>query len=76
MTSEGLTGRNRDFNPHTREGCDNGEEGLCQDDIDFNPHTREGCDVKTVMEAGIEIISIHTPAKGVTVFICLRSKPG
>ncbi len=33
------------FNPHTREGCDNGMVSTTITDGNFNPHTREGCDV-------------------------------
>ena len=40
-------------------------------DIDFNPHTREGCDVYAAKnQGGIELISIHTPAKGATFDLC------
>ncbi len=34
---------------------------------DFNPHTREGCDDDLVTARVNDFISIHTPAKGVTV---------
>ena len=34
----------RDFNPHTREGCDDPERRQDVSFIYFNPHTREGCD--------------------------------
>jgi len=34
--------------------------------FDFNPHTREGCDLEPYKLDVIPIISIHTPARGVT----------
>ena len=34
--------------------------------LDFNPHTREGCDRVGTGATGDELISIHTPVKGVT----------
>ena len=36
------TKRKGDFNPRTREGCDDYLHGQHQD---FNPRTREGCDL-------------------------------
>ena len=32
----------------------------------FNPHSREGSDGKRITDVAIKVISIHTPAKGVT----------
>ncbi len=32
----------------------------------FNPHTREGCDPGIVSDLIEDLISIHTPVKGVT----------
>jgi len=34
----------KNFNPHTREGCDSETSGLTHKLLHFNPHTREGCD--------------------------------
>ena len=42
--SPGSTLRRRDFNPHTREGCDRYETRTNYQFQNFNPHTREGCD--------------------------------
>ena len=55
------------FNPRTREGCDQ----VCLNVIsllqDFNPRTREGCDWKFMgKRARRMFISIHAPAKGAT----------
>mgnify|MGYP000145079881 CR=1 FL=1 len=38
------------------------------DNINFNPHSREGSDIKNRRFFSQQIISIHTPAKGVTFF--------
>ena len=46
---QSTSGKKRNFNPHTREGCDvrPGRRSLasCRH---FNPHTREGCDLFSV----------------------------
>ena len=56
-----------DFNPHPREGGDDRLEGRDKIQLHFNPHPREGGDCA---ECGtrlvVMVISIHTPAKGVT----------
>ena len=36
----------------------------------FNPHTHEGCDFNTLMTSIIDLVSIHTPTKGVTINNC------
>ena len=54
------------FNPHTREGCDERSRSGGGIRGDFNPHTREGCDVERCLEDLDVLISIHTPVKGVT----------
>ena len=33
----------------------------------FNPHTREGCDRTSTLIVDSNLISIHTPVKGVTI---------
>ena len=56
----------RDFNPRTREGCDQGQSPVHGALSDFNPRTREGCDVALMMRDFDELISIHAPARGAT----------
>jgi len=58
--------RLKDFNPHTREGCDGILFPLENGRRNFNPHTREGCDYTSVLSQRRFPISIHTPARGVT----------
>ena len=55
------------FNPRTREGCDNGLVRYPRIPLDFNPRTREGCDERfgLFIVPGIHI-SIHAPVKGAT----------
>ena len=56
-----------DFNPHSREGSDTMK--ILLDKImlkDFNPHSREGSDRIATRSPHNNLISIHTPAKGVT----------
>ncbi len=61
-------GTRSDFNPHTREGCDTSPGFLTCTSINFNPHTREGCDRRIDADrADRDAISIHTPARGVTI---------
>ena len=54
------------FNPHTHEGCDPWTVAACANVCCFNPHTHEGCDCKDVLGQLHDIVSIHTPTKGVT----------
>ena len=65
------------FNPHSREGSDhpallwmgNGFQN-------FNPHSREGSDITTIQHSDpVNVISIHTPVKGVTFFLNLAHFP-
>ena len=57
-----------DFNPHTREGCDDVYDRDTYGLYDFNPHTREGCDLNIHKRDPLfSLISIHTPAKGATI---------
>ena len=65
------------FNPHSREGSDCTLLGYQTSTSYFNPHSREGSDGTPHTDNwGCRIISIHTPAKGVTVtfFNCRRSR--
>ena len=62
-----LTSLSADFNPHSREGSDNTAYVLLQACNNFNPHSREGSDSPLVWFPVLEPISIHTPAKGVTM---------
>ncbi len=57
----------RYFNPHSREGSDIFKDNAVISGDDFNPHSREGSDVKSDIYYGDDAISIHTPAKGVTL---------
>ena len=41
----------KDFNPHTREGCDFLSSSALIAILNFNPHTREGCDECTGITA-------------------------
>ena len=54
------------FNPHSREGSDDIQAAVYQEVVNFNPHSREGSDAKAILPDVIIMISIHTPAKGVT----------
>jgi len=56
----------RDFNPHTRVGCDQEFADAANEQYDFNPHTRVGCDAHWLRNIAAGLISIHTPAWGVT----------
>ncbi len=55
------------FNPHSREGSDFPEIVLYVQEFHFNPHSREGSDDMFVYFHVSSRISIHTPAKGVTL---------
>ena len=55
------------FNPRTREGCDDTGMLDTSQTQNFNPRTREGCDEKIGALAFRPVaISIHAPAKGAT----------
>ena len=61
--------RMRNFNPRTREGCDEVVEGFftAARQRDFNPRTREGCDCRQGQRFRAQAdISIHAPVKGAT----------
>ena len=59
------------FNPHSREGSDDIQAAVYQEVVNFNPHSREGSDAKAILPDVIIMISIHTPAKGVTRVLVL-----
>ena len=56
------------FNPHTHEGCDYDDIKKYIHRLSFNPHTHEGCDAQEHLCKVLEVVSIHTPTKGVTNF--------
>ncbi len=57
------------FNPHSRKGSDVLYIAAVQTDLYFNPHSRKGSDDSLINALdGDEDISIHTPARGVTVW--------
>ena len=60
------------FNPHSREGSDLSILTTSKQLEHFNPHSREGSDASGALQtfAGF-LISIHTPAKGVTRWFSL-----
>ena len=58
-----------DFNPHSRKGSDSYRSGKSEDCKNFNPHSRKGSDSFGNSLDGLFLISIHTPARGVTVFV-------
>ena len=55
-----------DFNPHSREGSDAVLPAIPAGTDYFNPHSREGSDKRAGAGVTLGVISIHTPAKGVT----------
>ena len=56
-----------DFNPHSRKGSD--YKGHYQRIYvhNFNPHSRKGSDGISISNESVIEISIHTPARGVTI---------
>jgi len=58
--------RPENFNPHTRVGCDTSRDACVSGYMNFNPHTRVGCDGVVNRPRATDLISIHTPAWGVT----------
>ena len=54
------------FNPHSREGSDQIAKRVAHVQHNFNPHSREGSDDPSFTFKISLMISIHTPAKGVT----------
>ena len=57
-----------DFNPHSRTGSDLGDLGNLLLRPNFNPHSRTGSDVRDNRREFRDFISIHTPARGVTIY--------
>ena len=55
------------FPPPASDGCDDDNWTWIDVPDNFNPHSREGSDGNTDRVKGNQRISIHTPAKGVTV---------
>ena len=74
FSSTSQSGRN--FNPHSRKGSDYGGRHSCPLAVYFNPHSRKGSDLalKTFETFGM-VISIHTPAKGVTILRFMEFPP-
>ena len=57
----------KNFNPHSHEGSDNLNIFVSYLLYNFNPHSHEGSDVFVASAGSLpNIISIHTPTKGVT----------
>ena len=54
------------FNPHAREGRDQGCSIEAHERSCFNPHAREGRDLDGDRVVITDVVSIHTPVKGVT----------
>ena len=54
------------FNPHSRKGSDRKQTKNNQRQFYFNPHSRKGSDGFGDKPIAVFIISIHTPARGVT----------
>ena len=54
------------FNPHSRKGSDWQSQRMNQLRPYFNPHSRKGSDHDSTKRCTPFLISIHTPARGVT----------
>ena len=55
------------FNPHSRKGSDRRRRSPEPETRHFNPHSRKGSDfVALGHDQPVGVISIHTPARGVT----------
>ncbi len=66
--SEGLN-----FNPHSRTGSDGAVLYGATDFMNFNPHSRTGSDDIDPYRLGAwKLISIHTPARGVTTIAWMK----
>ena len=61
-------GRTCSFNPRTRMGCDFCHFMGCTMTNGFNPRTRMGCDVAQIPVRAVDVVSIHAPAWGATVY--------
>ena len=62
--------RTGSFNPHSRVGSDLIFKDLHLAQRRFNPHSRVGSDVAYLDGFGCAVVSIHTPAWGVTDCSC------
>ena len=58
------------FNPHSRKGSDNQAKADQEFYTYFNPHSRKGSDDYPSCFCQPIVISIHTPARGVTKCKC------
>ena len=58
-----------DFNPHSHKGSDRGTVRGCYPKNNFNPHSHKGSDQPSSSIQQALSISIHTPARGVTITI-------
>ncbi len=69
-TKDGQPKLPNNFNPHSREGSDKAvAETRSLLVLNFNPHSREGSDDnRNALIKCNQLISIHTPAKGVTEY--------
>ena len=54
------------FNPHSRKGSDKRNHMPVEKERNFNPHSRKGSDIVLPCFGILPVISIHTPARGVT----------
>jgi len=59
-------GEHEGFNPHSRKGSDIYDNAASLKDRGFNPHSRKGSDIEKSSFDFVKIVSIHTPARGVT----------
>ena len=58
----------QNFNPRTHVGCDLANYRRFYDNVHFNPRTHVGCDQKVSEPSIIQIISIHAPPWGATIW--------
>ena len=56
------------FNPRTHTGCDIFNQRLWLYRKSFNPRTHTGCDMVISSVRGQQIVSIHAPTRGATVY--------
>ena len=59
------------FNPHSRKGSDKRNHMPVEKERNFNPHSRKGSDADVKELDPYSIISIHTPARGVTKLLLI-----
>ena len=64
------------FNPRTREGCDNSTKYILPPGRNFNPRTREGCDIIHFQLSGspIKFQSTHPRRVRLTIIFFKNSK--